>query len=52
LVFESKVKEEKDIFFVEADEERLSKVIDNIIDNALKFTDSNGSVIVTVENNN
>jgi two-component system sensor histidine kinase VicK len=49
LVFESKVKEEEDIFSVEADEQRLSQVIDNIIDNAFKFTDSEGSVIVTVE---
>jgi signal transduction histidine kinase len=48
LVFESKVKEE-DIFFVEADEERLSQVICNILDNAFKFTDSYGSIIVTVE---
>lgn len=48
LVFESKVKEEEDIFFVEADEERLSQVICNILDNAFKFTDSDGSVIVTV----
>jgi signal transduction histidine kinase len=47
LVFESKVKEE-DVSFVEADEERLSQVICNILDNAFKFTDS-GSVIVTVE---
>jgi two-component system sensor histidine kinase VicK len=48
LVFESKVKEE-DIFFVDADEERLTQVICNILDNALKFTDADGSVIVTVE---
>jgi two-component system, OmpR family, sensor histidine kinase VicK len=48
LVFESKVKEQEDIFFVEADEERLTQVICNIVDNALKFTDADGSVIVTV----
>jgi signal transduction histidine kinase len=49
LVFESKVKEQEDIFFVEADEERLTQVICNILDNALKFTDADGRVIVTVE---
>jgi two-component system, OmpR family, sensor histidine kinase VicK len=48
LVFESKVKEQEDIFFVEADEERLTQVIYNILDNAFKFTDANGNVIVTV----
>jgi signal transduction histidine kinase len=48
LVFESKVKEQEDIFFVEADEERLAQVICNIVDNALKFTDADGNVIVTV----
>jgi two-component system sensor histidine kinase VicK len=48
LVVESKVKEE-DIFFIEADHERLTQVICNILDNASKFTDADGSVIVTVE---
>jgi signal transduction histidine kinase len=48
LVFESKVKEQEDIFFVEADEERLTQVICNILDNAFKFSDSGGSVMVTV----
>jgi two-component system, OmpR family, sensor histidine kinase VicK len=49
LVFESKVKEEENTFFVEADKEKLTQVIYNILDNAFKFTDSDGSVIVTVE---
>jgi signal transduction histidine kinase len=48
LVVESKVKEE-DIFFIEADHERLTQVICDILDNASKFTDADGSVIVTVE---
>jgi two-component system, OmpR family, sensor histidine kinase VicK len=48
LVFQSKVKEEEDTF-VEADEERLTQVIDNILDNAFKFTDSYGSITVTLE---
>jgi two-component system, OmpR family, sensor histidine kinase VicK len=48
LVFQSKVKEGEDIF-VEADEERLTQVINNILDNAFKFTDADGSVTVTLE---
>jgi signal transduction histidine kinase len=48
LVFESKVKEGEDIF-VKADEERLAQVICNILDNAFKFTDSYGSITVTLE---
>ena len=47
LVFQSKVKEGEDIF-VEADEERLTQVIDNILDNAFKFTDAEGSIAVTL----
>ena len=48
LVFKSKVKEGEDIF-VKADEERLAQVIRNILDNAFKFTDSYGSITVTLE---
>jgi two-component system sensor histidine kinase VicK len=48
LVFQSKVKEGEDIF-VEVDEERLTQVIDNILDNAFKFSYANGSVTVTLE---
>jgi signal transduction histidine kinase len=48
LFFESKLKEE-DIILVEADEEKLTQVIDNILDNAFKFTDANGSVALTLE---
>ena len=48
LVFKSKVKEGEDIF-VQADEERLAQVIRNILDNAFKFTDSYGSITVTLE---
>ena len=48
MFFESKLKEE-DIILVEADEEKLTQVIDNILDNAFKFTDANGSVALTLE---
>jgi signal transduction histidine kinase len=48
LFFESKLKEEEDIL-VEADEEKLTQVIDNILDNAFKFTDADGSVTVALE---
>ena len=37
------------VFFVEAEEERLSQVIYNILDNAFKFTDAHGSVVLTLE---
>jgi signal transduction histidine kinase len=46
LLFESKLKED---ILVEADEEKLTQVIDNILDNAFKFTDANGSITVTLE---
>jgi signal transduction histidine kinase len=48
LVFKSKVKEGEDIF-VQADEEKLAQVICNILDNAFKFTDSYGTITVTLE---
>ena len=47
LVFQSKLNEED--IFVEADEERLTQVIDNILDNAFKFTGTDGSIIITLE---
>jgi signal transduction histidine kinase len=47
LFFESKLKGED--ILVEADEEKLTQVIGNILDNAFKFTDANGSVAVTLE---
>ena len=47
LVYESK---EQDIV-VEADKERITQVISNLIDNALKFTNS-GRVIITTEKEN
>jgi signal transduction histidine kinase len=47
LVFQSKKKEED--FFVEADKERLTQVIDNILDNAFKFTEHDGRITVTLE---
>ena len=47
LLFKSKLKDEEHIF-IEADKERLTQVIDNILDNAFKFTDAEGSVIVTL----
>jgi len=47
LLFKSKLKDEEHIF-IEADKERLTQVIDNILDNAFKFTDAEGSVTVTL----
>jgi two-component system, OmpR family, sensor histidine kinase VicK len=49
LVFRPKVKEGEEDIVVQADEERLTQVIDNILDNAFKFTDSDGSITVTLE---
>jgi signal transduction histidine kinase len=47
LFFESKVKED---FFVEADKERLTQVICNLLDNAFKFTEGHGeSIRITLE---
>jgi two-component system, OmpR family, sensor histidine kinase VicK len=47
LLFKSKLKDEEHIF-IEADKERLTQVIENILDNAFKFTDAEGSVTVTL----
>ena len=47
LLFKSKLKDEEHIL-IEADKERLTQVIDNILDNAFKFTDAEGSVTVTL----
>jgi two-component system sensor histidine kinase VicK len=47
LVLQLKAKEEA--ISVKADEEKLTQVICNIIDNAFKFTDADGSVIITLE---
>jgi signal transduction histidine kinase len=47
LLFKSKLKDEEHIF-IEAYKERLTQVIDNILDNAFKFTDAEGSVTVTL----
>jgi two-component system, OmpR family, sensor histidine kinase VicK len=46
LFLRSSLEEE---IFVQADEERLMQVMHNILDNAFKFTDTHGSVIVTLE---
>ena len=47
LFFESKVKED---IFVEADKERLTQVICNLLDNAFKFTEGHGdSIQITLE---
>jgi two-component system sensor histidine kinase VicK len=48
LVFKSKIKEGEE-FFVEADKERLTQVIDNVLDNAFKFTEPGGLIAVTLE---
>ena len=34
--------------FVEADKERIVQVLTNLLDNALKFIDPNGTISVTV----
>jgi signal transduction histidine kinase len=47
LLFKSKLKDEEHVF-IDADKERLTQVIDNILDNAFKFTDAEGSVTVTL----
>jgi len=47
LFFKSILKDED--IFVKADNERLTQVIDNILDNAFKFTDAKGSITVTLE---
>jgi len=47
LLFKSRLKDEDDTF-VKADKERLTQVIDNILDNAFTFTDSDGNVTVTL----
>jgi two-component system sensor histidine kinase VicK len=47
LFFKSMLKDED--IFVKADNERLTQVIDNILDNAFKFTDAKGSITVTLE---
>lgn len=47
LLFEPRVKED---IFVEADKERLMQVIYNLLDNAFKFTDSDGGTVrITLE---
>jgi two-component system, OmpR family, sensor histidine kinase VicK len=46
LFFESKLKED---VFVQADEERLTQVISNMLDNAFKFSDADGNVQITLE---
>lgn len=46
LFLESKVKED---VFVEADKERLTQVICNLLDNAFKFTDKDGSIQIVLD---
>jgi two-component system, OmpR family, sensor histidine kinase VicK len=47
LFFDSKIKEHG--VFVEANEEKFTQVINNILDNAFKFTESDRSVTFTLE---
>jgi signal transduction histidine kinase len=51
LFFESRLRgeENNNSIIIEADEGKLTQVIDNILDNAFTFTDADGSVTVTLE---
>lgn len=48
-LLESVSSEEKDIFFIEADESRLNQVIINLLDNAVKFTEEHGTITISIE---
>lgn len=41
----------KDLLFVEADKHRITQVISNILDNAIKFTKQEGTVSITLHEN-
>jgi len=47
LSFESK----KDLLFVEADKYRITQVISNLLDNAIKFTREEGTISITLQKN-
>jgi signal transduction histidine kinase len=47
LSFESK----KDLLFVEADKYRITQVISNLLDNAIKFTKEEGTISITLQKN-
>ena len=38
-----------DLFLIEADRDRISQVISNLLNNALKFTNENDTIYVTIE---
>lgn len=40
---------EKDHFIIEADEEKLDKIIYNLLSNAFKYTPVNGKIVVTIQ---